>query len=110
MSAQTLGFWAAVSAVNLLVVFHGLLIPWRKNAEGIGIHLFVFHVVIALVLNHVVIQSVFPDYPGRQHIRLVLNWAVAGILWWRLIIMMRAQLKGTLRKRGKARDERAANR
>jgi hypothetical protein len=84
------GFTLATIAANLFVILYSFLArPWKTAS---GIHIFSFMLVIALILDHASILLNFPQYPGHLWVRAVLYSAMAMVIIWRVLILLRVQL------------------
>jgi hypothetical protein len=91
---------AAVAAAGFVVLFAARS-NWRSTA--MGRHLMGFMAVVALVLTLTVVARVSgqrPDVaacrrvvplPGWPWIRVAMWFAIDVILWWRLVLLVRAQ-------------------
>lgn len=94
-TAGTFVFFAAVAGANIFLILYTVLARWWRNP--MGRHLFSFMLVMALALNYIVVQLVWPEAPYRMHVRFFLYLALASVIWWRIIILINVQLRG---KRG----------
>ena len=83
-------FTVAVIAANLFVFLYSTLArPWRSLS---GLHIFSFMLVVALILNHAAILVNIPRYPGYLWVRAFLYTALAAVIIWRILILVRVQL------------------
>lgn len=62
---------------------------WRRTAGGR--HLMAFTANLGGLLTLVVVNRVFGDYPGRQAITLALFAALVAQIFWRCVLLHRAQ-------------------
>ncbi len=84
------GFTVAAIAANLFVLLYSTLArPWRTSS---GIHIFSFMLVVALILNHSAVLINFPRYPGHLWVRAILYTALAAVIVWRILILIRVQM------------------
>ncbi len=87
----TVGFIVSAVAANAFVILYTVLARWWRHE--MGVHLFSFMLVVALILDHSALTLVWRDYPGRLWVRAALLPALAIVLSWRVLILLRAQLK-----------------
>ena len=79
-------FLAAAFAANVYVLVYAFR-PWRATAAGRA--LMVKGIGNMLLLNMIVVALVWPDYPGRDFVRVVgMIFFTAGI-WYLLIVLLR---------------------
>lgn len=91
-TAGTFAFFFAVGGANIFIVLYTVLAKWWK--KPFGRHLFSFMAVIALALNYIVVQLIWPHAPYRLHTRFFLYAALATVIWWRIIILVTVQIRG----------------
>lgn len=93
------GYYAAVAGANIFVVLYWVLAPWWRTP--FGRHLFSFMFVIALVLNHGVVARIWETYAMSNWInpvRAILLWATAGVIFWRVGILLSVQFQNRRRR------------
>lgn len=104
-------FWAFVAAIaaTIFVVAYGLLANWRRNPDGTrnnaGQHLMTFTVVIGAVM-WLVVAARFGLIPPEWSPYLIycIYTAVAFLLVWRLLLLIRVQVKARRKRRADAAD------
>jgi MFS family permease len=102
-------FWAFVAAVaaTVFVVAYGVLANWRRNPDGTrnnaGQHLMTFTVVIGAVM-WLVVASRFGLIPMEWSPYLIycIYTAVAFLLIWRLLLLIRVQVRARRKRRAEA--------
>ena len=77
---------------TLFVFAYGAMAPWWRSAEGWN--LFGFTLSIALLLDLSLAQHFAGPLPGLRVVALVIYAAIAGFLWQRLFLLLRAQRRG----------------
>jgi hypothetical protein len=83
-------YTVAVVAAALFVILYSILAkPWRTAS---GLHIFSFMLVISLTLIHGMIRVYWPAYPGYLWGRAILYVALAAVIIWRVLILLRVQM------------------
>lgn len=85
-----IGFFAVVLGANLFILFYGPFVRWWE--KPFGKHLFSFMLVLAVILDHNVIQTIFGMYPGIWIVNFILTWLLVWVVWWRLKILLTVQI------------------
>lgn len=80
---------AAAAPALLFVIIYAARSPWRSTE--MGRHLMAFMGVCAAVLLLAVARRAFGQYPGYRWVGIGCYAAVAAIMWWRLLMLVRAQ-------------------
>jgi hypothetical protein len=62
---------------------------WRHNP--FGQHLMAYTANMGLLLTLIVTARIWPNYPGRQVVTLVLFACLVLQVWWRCVLLHRAQ-------------------
>lgn len=62
---------------------------WAHNPAGR--HVMQFTANLGLLLSLAVAARIWPDYPGRQTITLIVFAALVAQIYWRIVLLHRAQ-------------------
>lgn len=62
---------------------------WRRTA--VGRHLFSFTANLGMILTLITVARFWPAYPGRQLIVVFTFGVLVGQVWYRVILLYRAQ-------------------
>lgn len=74
---------------------------WHQSA--VGRHLMQFMANLAVLFSLIVLVRLFGNYPGRPVITTVAYAVFVAQIWWRIVLMHRAQRRDSARTRGPAR-------
>ena len=81
--------FAALPA-NLFVVLYHLTASWWKSEFGCNLMTLLASLAAALDLS--LSRWIFGPWPGLSHAALFVYLAIGGAIWWRLALLLRAQL------------------
>lgn len=84
----------AIGAIpsTLFTIYYGLVAPWWRSREGWN--LFGFTLTVALLLDLSLLLRLTGQFTGIRVIALVIFAAIAGFMWQRLFLLLRAQRRG----------------
>lgn len=62
---------------------------WARSPAGR--HVMQFTANLGLLMSLIVVARIWPDYPGRMVVTLVAFGALVVQIWWRVVLLHRAQ-------------------
>jgi len=93
--------WLSVIAYGILGVgwfsvwafvgLYGWLRPWYQSE--LGRHVIAFSASVGLFFTLYLILAIWPEFPGRSIIRLVLLVLLVSVCVWRLVIFLKTLVK-----------------
>ena len=87
--------WVALIASVSFCVLYAAVAPWRRYAEGW--HLMTFTAVIGIAFGWIAYRQTVSAIPlrplGSEVARAAILGALAGLLVWRLLLLIRAQIR-----------------
>lgn len=88
--------WVALIASVAFCGLYAAVAPWRKSGEGW--HLMTFTAVIGVAFAWIAYRQTFGparpvQSPSTEIVRAVILGALAGLLVWRLALLVRAQIR-----------------
>jgi hypothetical protein len=91
MTLMVLGNILVIAATIPAVLFVLFYLRVRWEQSSIGRQTMAISVSMALILVNSTLIVLFKNYPGRGVIRIVLFATIIPALWWRVILIIRAQ-------------------
>ena len=92
--------WVSLLAAVAFCGTYATLAPWRSTGEGW--HLMTFTAVIGVAFGWIAYRQTFHAAPPAdlsiEVPRAAILWALAGLLVWRLALLIRAQIRRRKRR------------
>lgn len=87
--------WVALAAAVAFCGLYAAVAPWRRSGEGW--HLMTFTAVLAVAFGWIAYRQTTSTVPlrplGSEVARAAILGALAGLLVWRLLLLIRAQIR-----------------
>ena len=92
----TLSFVAGLIPATVLFIAYGVFTPWERTSAGRVLFALVavFEVSYLISVVTLLFPAVFKDTEGGVLIRVVIRFAVAGVLWGLLWLFVRQRRRG----------------
>lgn len=89
-------FWVATVPIVLFPLVYGLSARWWRTAEGR--HEMTMGLALLGLVALGLLRRWLGDYPGHGGVVVAVYVAIAVAVWWRLILLVRVQIRARLKK------------